>query len=83
MDYKSFDYAGTAEAALAQLDETYKGWIEGVRGLSAEQLAAPCGEPGYEQFPYAALILHISRETIHHGAEIALLRDLYIRLGYR
>lgn len=25
----------------------------------------------------AALVLHISRETIHHGAEITLLRDLY------
>jgi hypothetical protein len=25
----------------------------------------------------AALILHINREAIHHGAEIALLRDLY------
>ena len=25
----------------------------------------------------AALVLHIHREVIHHGAEIALLRDLY------
>jgi hypothetical protein len=25
----------------------------------------------------AALVLHINRETIHHGAEVALLRDLY------
>ncbi len=25
----------------------------------------------------AALVLHIHRELIHHGAEIALLRDLY------
>jgi hypothetical protein len=25
-----------------------------------------------------ALILHINREVIHHGAEIALLRDLYV-----
>lgn len=24
-----------------------------------------------------ALVLHINREVIHHGAEIALLRDLY------
>lgn len=23
------------------------------------------------------LILHVNREVIHHGAEIALLRDLY------
>jgi hypothetical protein len=24
------------------------------------------------------LVLHINRELIHHGAEIALLRDLYV-----
>lgn len=27
----------------------------------------------------ADLLLHIHREVIHHGAEIALLRDLYLR----
>jgi hypothetical protein len=26
----------------------------------------------------AGLVLHINREVIHHGAEIALLRDLYL-----
>ena len=25
----------------------------------------------------AALVLHIHREVIHHGAEIALMRDLW------
>ena len=25
----------------------------------------------------AALVLHIHREVIHHGAEVSLLRDLY------
>jgi hypothetical protein len=27
----------------------------------------------------AALVLHIHREVIHHGAEISLLRDIYSR----
>jgi hypothetical protein len=26
----------------------------------------------------AELVLHIKREILHHGAEIALLRDLYL-----
>jgi hypothetical protein len=26
----------------------------------------------------AELVLHINREVLHHGAEIALLRDLYL-----
>ncbi len=83
MDYENFDYAGTADQALGQLDETYRNWTAGIRNLSTDRLAAPCGEPGFEQYPYAALVLHIDREAIHHGSEIALLRDLYIRLGYR
>jgi hypothetical protein len=29
----------------------------------------------------AELVLHIHREVIHHGAEIALLRDLYRQRG--
>ncbi|MGP4004104.1 DinB family protein [Streptomyces sp. 8N706] len=78
-DYQSFVYAGTAERALAQLDEAYSGWAEGVRGLGEEGLARPCGpaEGPYADEPLAALVLHINREVIHHGAEIALLRDLY------
>lgn len=27
----------------------------------------------------APLVLHINREVIHHGAEVALLRDLWAR----
>jgi len=30
----------------------------------------------------AGLVLHINREMLHHGTEIALLRDLY-RWGFR
>jgi hypothetical protein len=83
MDYLSFDYAGTAAGALAQLDAAYAGWIDGVRGLDADGLAAPCGpaEGPFAEYPMAALVLHINRELIHHGAEIALLRDLYRHRG--
>ncbi|MGI8574399.1 MAG: DinB family protein, partial [Egibacteraceae bacterium] len=43
------------------------------------ELARPCGpvEGPFSEEPFAALILHLNREAIHHGAEIALLRDLY------
>ena len=79
MDYATFAYAGTADAALAQLDDAYARWTDGVRGLDAAGLAAPCGpaEGPYAELPMAALVLHIHREVIHHGAEVALLRDLY------
>ncbi|MGP3926382.1 DinB family protein [Streptomyces sp. 8N616] len=79
VSYESFHYAGTAEEALAQLDEGYAAWTAGVRGLGDEGLARPCGpaEGPFADLPMAALVLHINREVIHHGAEIALLRDLY------
>jgi DinB superfamily len=77
--YNSFGYAGTAKEALAQLDDGHARWVAGVRGLAAEGLARPCGpaEGPYAEFPLAALVLHIHREVLHHGAEVALLRDLY------
>ncbi|POX37915.1 serine/arginine repetitive matrix protein 1 [Streptomyces sp. Ru73] len=79
--YETFPYAGTALAALEQLDTAYAAWHEGVRGLGEEGLARPCGpaEGEFAESPMAELVLHINREAIHHGAEIALLRDLYAR----
>lgn len=80
IDYMSHDYAGDAAGGLAQLDATYAAWSDGVRGLGAEGLIRPCGpaEGPWAQAPMAALVLHINREAIHHGAELALLRDLYL-----
>jgi hypothetical protein len=80
-DYATHRYAGTAAEALRQLDDVYAAWNTGVRGLSEADLMAPCGpaEGPFSGAPMADLILHINRETMHHGAEIALLRDLYLR----
>jgi hypothetical protein len=79
MTYQNAVWPGTADAALAFLDQQYSAWTTGIRGLNAEDLARPCGpaEGPWAQFPFAALILHINREVLHHGAEVLLLRDLY------
>ncbi|MGF0225110.1 DinB family protein [Dietzia natronolimnaea] len=78
-DYMTHGFAGDAEGGLAQLDRAYAGWMEGVRGLDDDALAAPVGEAegNWSSAPMAALVLHIHREVIHHGAELCLLRDLY------
>jgi hypothetical protein len=83
IDYATYDYPDTAAAALDALDTNYDRWITGVRGLDERRLAEPVGpaEGPYAEYPYAALVLHIHREVIHHGAEIALLRDLYRAAG--
>ncbi|MGY0022628.1 DinB family protein [Streptomyces sp. YJ-C3] len=80
VDYGTYAYPGTAAEALDRLDAAYAVWMTGVRGLGEDGLARPCGpaEGPYAKEPLATLVLHIHRETIHHGAEIALLRDLYV-----
>jgi hypothetical protein len=79
INYQDFDYAGTAAEALRQLDDAYTAWTDGVRALGSAGLAQSCGpdEGAFADYPMAALVLHINRETIHHGAEIMVLRDLY------
>jgi hypothetical protein len=79
--WPTWHYAASAKDALQQLDETYAAWLAGIRGLGTAGLARPVGpaegDGQYADSPMAALILHINREAIHHGAELALLRDLY------
>ena len=79
VSYPDFDYPASAARSLALLDEFYARWIRGVRDLDTEGLTSACGEPGFEASPMADLVLHIHRELIHHLAELALLRDLYLR----
>lgn len=71
---------GDADTAIAYLERAYAAWLDGIAGLDEAALAAPLGSvggPPFAESPMAELVLHISRETIHHGAEICLLRDLY------
>ncbi|HEX4213064.1 MAG TPA: DinB family protein [Candidatus Dormibacteraeota bacterium] len=72
------DLPASAGEAIARMEEHYDAWRDGIRGLDAEALAAPMGEPGpFRDDPMAGLVLHNDREIFHHAAEVALLRDLY------
>ena len=79
VDYATWEYAPTAAAALDQLDQAYRNWIEGVRTLTEDALWRPVGpaEGPWHESPMITLVLHIHREVIHHLAEVALLRDLW------
>lgn len=70
----------TAAAGLAFVDHWYAQWREGILARPETFLDAPSeGPPGTidGRFPFADVILHVSAEVIEHGAEAALLRDLY------
>jgi hypothetical protein len=83
-DRPAITYSGTAEGALRQLDEGHDAWIRDVRNLGTPGLARPQGElspPAYADAPIARLVMYAHVEVIHHGAEICLLRDLYLGNG--
>ena len=79
-DYLTYDYPATADEALRRLDDLYAQWRAGIASWSGDDLWVPVGDkepPQFAELPRIDLVLHINRELIHHGAEIALLRDLY------
>lgn len=72
-------WPGTATDGIARLDDAYQRWVAGVTAWGERGLAEECGgaEGPWARHSRATLVLHINREVIHHGAEIAALRDLY------
>jgi DinB superfamily len=85
-DPPAVSYPGTASEALRQLDDGHDAWIRDVRSLGAAGLIRPQGAlspPEFADAPMARLVLYTNVEIIHHGAEICLLRDLYLRKGDR
>ncbi|SDM42523.1 DinB superfamily protein [Lentzea albidocapillata subsp. violacea] len=77
-DYATWQFAQSADEALKQLDDAYEGWMAGARTADLSKAVGPAEGPFAEE-PMATLVLHINREVIHHLAEVALLRDLYLR----
>lgn len=76
----AIEWPGTALGAIAFLERCWAAWKAGVDSLSSEGLEAKSeGPPGTldAQFPIAGVIQHVNREVIHHGAEVAILRDLW------
>ncbi|HEY1488542.1 MAG TPA: DinB family protein [Micromonosporaceae bacterium] len=69
----------TAAAALAAVDAAYASWRTLLEASTEETLAAPIGPPAgrYGEATRRSFVLHVLDELIHHGAEAALLRDLY------
>lgn len=71
--------AMSPEAALVAATDGYAAWRALVAAQSDNDLATPIGPAAgeYGSATRRSLVLHIADELIHHGAEAALLRDLY------
>jgi uncharacterized damage-inducible protein DinB len=69
----------TAAQVLDALDAAYAYWRALLDASTEDSLAAPIGKPAgrYGEASRRSFALHVLDELIHHGAEAALLRDLY------
>lgn len=71
---------GTAEAAVSLLDVAQTRWrrhLSAVRPDSMAERLGPIAGP-YAEGTLASFVLHMLDEFIHHGSELAMLRDLYV-----
>lgn len=69
----------TAAAAVQAMDQAWSGFADGCHKLNDEAMAMVLGPDWgpYADNNRADALLHVADEIIHHGAEVALLRDLY------
>jgi len=69
----------TAADAVSLLERAHERWDAHLALTDDERLGEPIGPVGggYAERSRAAYVLHMLDEFIHHGAEIALLRDLW------
>jgi ankyrin repeat protein len=69
----------TAAEAIDELARAYDLFTGNIAAADAETLAEPMGEVAgyYAKDSRAAFVLHELDELIHHGSEIAALRDVY------
>jgi hypothetical protein len=79
LDLGEREWFSTASAALTALDRAWavfsRCFHELDDGAISQQLGPAFGL--YATDNRADLLLHVADEVIHHGAEVALLRDLY------
>ena len=87
--HRLFDRGGTdlepdqwyldADHARTALDRAWEVFRAGIHGLGEDGMWTALGPKWgpYAEEPRVALFLHSQDELSHHGAEIALLRDLY------
>jgi hypothetical protein len=72
---------GRAAEVPGFCDRNYRAWRDGLGSVDEARWFEPLGARWhpYDQASTVDLALHVFDEVVHHGAEVALLRDLYLR----
>ena len=80
LDLGEREWYPSASVALTATDKAWASFSDCYGGLDDEAIGRELG-PAFGPFASsnrADLLLHVADEVIHHGSEIALLRDLYV-----
>jgi hypothetical protein len=74
-------WPGTAKEGVEALAEDWEHFVSRIAALGDKRLLEPMGMGPEEvvDASYLWLALHALDELAHHGGEIGLLRDLYLR----
>ena len=74
-------WPGTAKEGVQLLAEDWERFVSRIAALGDKRLLVPMGlgPSGWDRETYLKLALHALNEAAHHGGEIGLLRDLYLR----
>lgn len=83
LDVTDRDWYEHVDDALVALDKGWAAFRSGLDGLGEDGMWRALGPDWgpYAADPWAGLVLHAIDEVAHHGAEVALLRDLYAHGG--
>jgi hypothetical protein len=78
---RSREWFPRVEDALDALDTPWSAFRGGLDRLGEDGMWRALGESWgpYSEDPWFALAIHAIDEISHHGAEVALLRDLWLR----
>ncbi len=78
---EDIEFPGTAAEVPLFCDRNYRSWREGIASVAEEVWWEPLGSKWgpYAESNHADLALHVLDEVVHHGAEVGVLRDLYLR----
>ena len=74
-------WPGTTKEGVEALAQDWEHFVSHIAALGDKRLLAPIGlgPGGWDRETYLKLALHALDEAAHHGGEIGLLRDLYLR----
>lgn len=75
--FPTLELPGSASASVQWLEQTQLRLLQTLEALDDDELDAPRRTNWRQKWPTRQLFKTLLDEQVHHGAEVALLRDLY------